>query len=230
MIDTGASRTVIRRDFYVKAGGKPLGPLKGPTKVITASGDEILTLGEAEIKLDEFGPLRVVVVNDLRYALIIGMDALRLGNAQLTCGESENIMIWRGKNVPLRSDIDVEQRSSRLSHAAYSVDLAEISAQLPAPEDPRLQAVLRENEEVFHGIETANPNPELVEPARIITTGPPIYQKPYRQELSKRKVVEEKWTKCSSRGNRPSSSPGPAPSLLCPRKTGVSAFAWIIEN
>ena len=56
--------------------------------------------------------------------------------------------------MPLKLDLDVEQTSSRLVHAAYSVDLAEVSAQLPALGGPPVAGCVEKMRSV-HGIETA---------------------------------------------------------------------------
>lgn len=65
----------------------------------------------------------------------------------------------------------------------------------------------------------------IVEPCKIVTEGPPIKQKPYRQALTKRYTVETEIEKMLEAGViQPSESPYASPITLVPKKDGSTQF------
>ena len=96
--------------------------------------------------------------------------------------------------------------------------------EIPQASDPRLQAVVNENREVFEDIGGVPEHYDIPE-ATIPTTGPPIKQKPYRQELHKRMEVERQVQDMLDKGIiRPSHSPWSSPITIVSKKDGTSRF------
>ena len=66
---------------------------------------------------------------------------------------------------------------------------------------------------------------QIAKPCQIITEGPPVKQKPYRQALTKRHIVNEEIDKLLEAGViRPSSSPYASPITLQGKKDGGIRF------
>ena len=151
-----------------------------------------------------------VVEHRLLNDMIIGVDALHHGKAKFDL--SDNILTW----------YDQEFRLDNTKLIPYSL-VASISESIEIPEAPTasLQNILREYEEIFMDI-GGTPNKEMVPECSFILKGPPVKQKPYRQELRKREEVERQVEDMLQKGIiRASHSPFGSPLCLVPKKDGT---------
>ena len=79
LVDTGASRSVLRRhefNLLCKLTGRtPI--LKHCVELCGVTGHNIKVLGSTQLSEASIGPINVIIVEDINHALIIGRDALK---------------------------------------------------------------------------------------------------------------------------------------------------------
>ena len=116
LIDTGATRSVLRRKEFDK-----LCLLMGRTPVVTkgvqlygVTGHGLSVLGSTELLEASMGPIPVIVVDDINHALIIGRDVLR--SLKSSIDYDKGVLSWADKHLtllPQRCPLAVESFRTR---------------------------------------------------------------------------------------------------------------------
>ncbi len=179
LIDTGASRTLLRRSEYLdickRTRRQPI--LKPTVELCSLTGHALKVLGETQIIEKDAGPVKVIVVEGLPHAAILGMNTLG-EEAVLDFRPGHKRMFWReGEYVmkPYESHND-------LIIAALGTDPLVMKGTL-------IENVVKDYEHVFSAKGESigcHPGVEM----NIETTGGPIRQRAYRAPLTKRHVIE----------------------------------------
>ena len=204
LLDTGASRTILRRDIYDVIQRATHSPtlLKPSPNLKTLCGNHMITLGETELPVAHAKPINVIVVENMDQELVLGNDNVQLGNSVINFRDRE--LVWYGERWPLL-----------FSDAAGIAGLSETTI-ATGYED--IDKIIETYDDVFSGKFEGNGQCNL-KPAFIETKGPPICQKPYRLPLHRRQIVEEQIDKMLKEGTiRPSNSPWASPVTLVPKK------------
>ena len=199
LIDTGASRSLLRRDIYLELCKRqariPL--LRRATPLYSVSGSELKVIGETEVEMENGGVWRWTVVDDMSHQAIIGADICAKGNA---------ILNMPGRVLTLGMvDYPVFTGSSN--------EISEISVHDPITD------VVNEFDDIFYKRGTTLKECKLR--PLVIETGdsPPIHRRMYRVPLAKRKLIEQEVREMLNLGViRPSASPWAAPLLLVPKR------------
>ena len=204
LVDTGAARTLLRRDIFLKiCNNTERIPLlkQTSTRLQSVTGEKLVILGETEVQVDQAGPIKLLVVEEMQDPMILGIDSLLLGKANFNL--HHNTMSWHGKIWSLQSN--------------ESGGLAGLSHTCPLTDIPALDNVLLAYSDVFSG--PNDPNGFYNKnPFRIITEGPPIYQRPYRAPLTKRNEISKAIDEMLAEGIiKPSCSPWASPVTLVPK-------------
>jgi hypothetical protein len=205
LVDTGASRSLINRETYLKLNR--LG-VRNPTnvKLMTLTGEDIRTDGEIKLPIDKIGAHNFIIMPEMDNAGLLGHDFLEKFNVHLN---------FQSKVVSILSESFPMTLHNFVPIPRFSVSEVQIVDCPPYLNGVERHRVFRP--ELGHCITTA--------PLVITTEGPPIHQKPYRQALTKRKIVEEEISKMLKEGViRPSSSPWASPVTLQPKKDGSIRF------
>ena len=210
LVDTGASRTLMDYEVF-----KELCQRRGRTAVLTPSeplatltGQPLSVKGRTEIVTDEGICLRVIVVQTLPHALIIGIDTLARSRGVVD--------VARG-----RCELNGQEFACLVKPESSGPNLAVVMDS----GNERINALLHEYKDVFHQPGCAVGVTSAIAPMRIITTGKPIAQRPYRAPLTKRHVIEEEITEMLRDGViEPSQSPWASPVLLVPKRDGSTRF------
>ena len=140
--------------------------------------------------------------------MIVGIDTLMKGQASLNL--HHNNMLWFNRTWPL---------TSYESHG-----IAGCSDTMLASGIPDIDNVLREFHDVFSG-----PGEPLGShkgtPLPILTSGSPIYQRPYRTPLTKRDLISKAVDDMLAENIiKTSCSPWASPVTLVPKKSGDVRF------
>lgn len=211
MIDTGASRSIISSTFFHKfSKGVNINTID--LKLETVTGEELLTEGQADIAIDNIGVHKFIIVPNLKYKdIILGQDFCSKFSVNLDFDKR----VARIKSRYYR--FDCSDDGQILPDSIKLIKVAEIAKPTPSEwmGDIANHVVFRE--EIGHctaGI-----------PITIRTEGGPIRLKPYRQALTKRRIVEDEIEKLLKAGIiRPSQSPWGSPITLVPKKSGETRF------
>ena len=188
----------------------PIKPLiKKCDNLYAVNGTPIKIFGKSEVKFLDASPIPVIIANDMKHDMILGIDALTMGKANIFLGDSDVKMRWFGKMYKLS-----EYENSHLHCVAETSGFAEIDD------------VIDRHKIIF---EQTNVNcPTATCKVRCtIPTGdhPPIKQRPYRLPLSKRHIVKEQVAEMLAAGIiRPSDSPWSSPITLVPKKDKTWRF------
>ena len=164
MVDTGASRSVLRRDAFDKlcklVGRIPV--LKKAVRLCGVTGHDINVLGSTEIADDEVGPFSVVIVEGIGHVLILGRDVLQPDGAQIDYGQ--NFLSWRSRRFNL------------LPSNGKNI-VASLGDRPPLMEDSEIRECVQQNSDLFAARgEAIGCHPEIA--VRIPTEGPPIKRPP----------------------------------------------------
>ncbi len=175
------------------------------------NGDRLDTEGRVQLPVDKVGALEFIIMPGIEIDGIIGCDFLDKYNA--TVDFARNVLTVGGRSWNL------QQRAVDPLLPVCSigrVTVTDIDRQTPGwLEDLKSHSVFRE--ELGHCV--------VGDPLKIETTGGPIRQRPYRQPLTKRRVVEEELEKMLALGViRPSTSEWASPITLVPKKDGSVRF------
>ena len=205
LLDTGASRTVLRRtefDLLCKTTGRtPV--LKKAVPLCGVTGHDIAVLGITEIEEVTVGPFPVIIVEGIAHALILGRDLLCNDGAYIDYATGR--LNWRGVNLPLLPAPGISTLSS-------------LGERPPLMESPAIKLCVKENEDLF----AAKGEPLGCHPGisiRIETEGPPIKRRPYRIPLTKKAALDKKIDELLAEGVIvPSSSPWASPVVLVEKK------------
>ena len=106
LIDTGASRSFIREDYYRKLHGAKLIPMMREVKIRSATGRDVQTLGKTrtQFKLgittytSEF-----IVCKNLRRPAVLGIDFLRKNRLGTTWTEEGKFALQKGDDILVES-------------------------------------------------------------------------------------------------------------------------------
>lgn len=182
--------------------------LKPSVELCSLTGHSLDVLGETELSEERGGALKVIVVEGLPHAAILGMDALE-GNSIINM--YTNVLDWRHN--------DYKMKPFRSSH-----EIASLGSEPPIIKGALIESVVKEYEHIF----SAKNEPIGCHPGtsmRILTSGGPIKQRAYRAPLAKRHLIEKEIQDMLEAGIiRPSSSPWASPCLLVPKKDGSIRF------
>ena len=158
-------------------------------------------LGEAELDVGYGIVSKWVIVEEISHDAILGADMLNrsIDDKRATVDFDSNTLTLGTNSFPLVYDPDIDAENFSFV-------------------DPFSELLTRYQDLFFK-------KGDKLKPCRlsplVIDTGdtPPIFQRPYRTPLSKRKIVEQEITNMLETGLiRPSSSPYAAPLLLVPKK------------
>ena len=205
MVDSGASRTVVRRlefDTLCKISGRrPI--LKPCVDLCGVTGTGIKVYGKTELKFDNVGVLEVIIVDDIGRGMILGRDAMRANRAKIDY--DNGVLIWADKRLPLLPKRPEEVISS-------------FGDKPPKINDNVIQKCVNDYEHLFAARgEALGCHPDIM--IRLETTGGPIRRRPYRLPLAKRKALDEKIQEYLAQGIiAPSSSPWSSPVVLVGKK------------
>jgi hypothetical protein len=199
LIDSGASRSLLRRDFFLfickTLTCVPI--LSRTLPLVSVSKTPLQVLGEAEVQLFESISWPWVIVDNIPYEAILGADLLKQVGAELNFS-SETLTLAK---VPYP--------------IAFNDNIANHITSIVSP----LETLLDSFADVFH-VPGEPVKPCLLSPL-VIDTGSsfPVHQRPYRTPLAKRPLVEAEISEILKLGFiRPSSLPYAAPLLLFPKK------------
>ena len=207
LVDTGATRSLLRRDMAVKVlnqNGRPA-VFKRCTDTLTSlTGQNITVIGQVELVVQPVGPVNFIVVKDMSQEALLGIDQLR------------------------RYDYNLDSRTLQWGRGTFWLAGAtgpEVSVQeIGEVGAPAVDQVVRQYNHLF-GEEGRLPASDL--PALEIETEPGkvVNQKMYRTTLSKRHVIDEEIDKMLELGViRPSNSEWASPVTLVPKKDGTTRF------
>ena len=212
LVDSGAARSLLRRSVFLKVC-KTFSrmPLLSPTfPLFSVSGTPLHVLGEAELAIGRGIISKWVVVEDIHHDAILGADLLnkRINENKANVDFNTDTLILGKESFPLYYDGDGEYESFSFI-------------------DP-FSELLKSYQNVF--FQKGGKLPPCNLAPLIIDTGDsaPIFQRPYRTPLAKRKIVEKEIMEMLEAGLiRPSASPYAAPLLLVPKKD--ETFRTVID-
>jgi hypothetical protein len=205
LVDTGASRTVLRRrnfyDICKTVGRIPLVTRATPLHGVTGHGLNVW--GKTEIKEDRLGVLPSIIVDDMMHAMILGRDVLSKDQASIDY--FKGVLHWRGRHLPLLP-----------SHVRGAME--SLGDRPPVVTNSVIGDCVEDNEDLFAAKgEALGCHPDIQ--VRIHTEGPPIKSRPYRMPLSKREALDDKLNDLLGQGVIvPSASPWASPVVLVEKK------------
>ena len=179
-------------------------PILRPTcELYSITGQNLNVYGETEICEEKIGVIPVIVVDNIKHAFILGVDVINNGGV-LDC--KNGVFTINGHTFPLKQGQEY--------HSIHSL------GQVPPKINGKLIFdTVYKNSDVFTAKgEKIGLIPNLTS-MKIVTTGPPIKQRPYRVPLKKRAAMERVINQMLQQGIiEPSSSPWSSPCLLVDRK------------
>lgn len=205
LIDTGSSFTLLDYEVFSRLPRKQ--PLLPAPRLLSISGDELLTIGSTIVNLAQ--PQSVIVCRNLGIELLLGTDVLKDCILDLP----NHVLKYRDQSYSIDMSDEV---ATPLTSAVTSV---------PTAQSPDVQKVIDEFAGVFSDKATPVSIAKLP-PADIVTTCEvPIRQQSYRIPYTKRETVNT----CIDEMLRdkviqPSHSPWASPILLVPKKDGSVRF------
>jgi transposase InsO family protein len=205
LIDTGASRSLINHAFWMKI--RACCPRLRPSavKLITVTGDDLQTHGCVSLVLDKIGKHEFIIAPHIATSVLLGTDFLE--KFQVEINYQHKVVNTKAKSFPL-----MFSPSENIPHIEHVTEIAEMPSFLSG----------LEHHEAFRD---ALGHCTVGEPLRILTHGPPISQKAYRQPLVRRQIVEEEVQKMLRDGViRPSQSPWSSPITLIGKPDGSIRF------
>ena len=210
LIDTGACRSLVKRDVAIETMrrlGRPLVLKRISSLVTSLTGTPLDIKGEVELLLHKVGPIKFLVVEDMKHDVLIGYDQ----------------MIRYGYSL---SPSMFKLSDTKFAVIGGSAEIANVSklSDIPQFECPGLGEVLYKHRSVFSSNDKL-PAGDL--PALEIKTIPGVIvnQRPYRTPLVKRDEIETEIDKMLALGViRPSSSAWASPVTLVPKKDGTTRF------
>lgn len=199
MVDSGASRSLLRREAYLdickQQSRIPL--IRKTAPLFSVSGAKLTTLGETEMEMHPGGAWPWTIVEGISHDAILGADILRKGESNINF--KTEILTLGGTDYPL--------------YCESKSDIAEISVVDP------IFDIITEFDDIFY--KKGTPLKECALRPLVIDTGDsaPVHQRPYRVPLAKRKILEKEVQEMLNLGViRPSSGPWAAPLLLVEKK------------
>ena len=215
-MDTGASRTVLRRLEFERlckeTGRKPL--LRKGVELTGVTGHEIRVLGSTELKEVQLGVIPVVVVEGIGHALILGRDVMR--QLQATVNYDRGVLSWKHLEMDL-----LPPRENEL--------VASLGERPPLVRDSRIGQCVEQHQDLFAAKgEHLGCHPEIQ--VRIETDGAPIKRRPYRLPLTKRNALDRKIEELLEQGVIvPSSSPWASPVVLVQKKDPTEGPRFCVD-
>jgi len=203
-LDTGASRTLLRRKEFVEIcrdlRRQPI--LKPTVELCSLTGHQLTVMGETELPERIGGPIKVIIVDGMPHPAILGMDTL---GREAVVNFAEQNLHWRGNDYPLRTYVSTYSNIASLGHDP------------PIIKGALIEEVVKDFNDLFSAKGEkigCHPGVEM----SISTTGGPIRQRSYRVPLTKRRAMEDAITELLEDGViRPSFSPYASPCLLVPK-------------
>ena len=168
------------------------------TSLQSVTGQKLTVLGETEINIDHIGPVQVIVITHMSNDMIVGMDTLMKGQASLNL--HHNNMLWFNRTLPLTS-----HESNGIAGCSDTMLASGIPDVFSGPGEPL--------------------GSHKGTPLCILTSGSPIYQRPYRTPLTKRDLISKAVDDMLAENIiKPSCSPWASPVTLVPKKSGDVRF------
>lgn len=204
LLDTGASRSLIQSEVFLKFQ-KGFYRQVTNVRLETLTGEEIETDGQIDLGLDTLGMQTFIVVSNMENEGILGNDFCEKFGVKIDF--EDRIVTIRGKKFPMT-----------LCEPGFYPKVSKVEEITEVPS--WLMGVDKHNvfrEELGHCV--------VSDPLEIETEGQPIKSRPYRQALTKRKVIEDEIDNMLKIGViRPSTSPWASPITLVPKKDGSIRF------
>ena len=101
LIDTGASRSVVRRYDFEKlcksVGRSPI--LTKAVQLVGVTGHDVKVKGSTQLPVKFVGPLELIVVEDINHPIILGRDVLRKDKAIVDY--DSGMLFWKSHTWPL---------------------------------------------------------------------------------------------------------------------------------
>jgi hypothetical protein len=168
-------------------------------QLVTITGEGINVLGQMEMEVENLGVISVNIVSDMNHKFVLGCDNLYRYPFHL----SRTRFTWR--DTQFEVSVDTSCSSTEADHSLVDTVLRRHAPVFAKAGEP-LKAAQHEG-------------------MRILTNGPPIHQRAYRTNLTKRETikteVESMLKQCII---RPSQSPWSSPVTLVPKKDGTVRF------
>ena len=106
LIDTGASRSFIREDYYRKLHNAKLMPMMRDVRIRSATGRDVQTLGKTRIQF-KLGittyTTEFIVCKNLRRPAVLGIDFLRKNRLGTTWTEEGKFALQKGDDILVES-------------------------------------------------------------------------------------------------------------------------------
>ncbi len=207
LVDTGAAITLLSKQYTDK-----LGMRTQPTdvRITTIDGTTLPDYGATEVGFDAFGAHSVLVVPNMTCDGILGSDFL--SKTRATIDLDQGLLILDGRRYRLMNEA-VTYRDRILGRQIGRVDVVTTA--------PRWMTDVIKHPVFREELGKCNVGP----PMTVDAEGPPIKQRPYRQPMTKRHLVDTEIDKMLETGViRPSVSPWASPITLVPKKDGTTRF------
>ena len=205
LVDSGATKSLVNHSFYLKIRSLNPSLLATPIQLQTVSGEILSPEGKLILSIDKLGTHEFIVVRGLTSDIILGSDFLTHFGGEINY-ETKTVKT-RNKHFPMTY---TQSEKFPVVHKIFEV--IDLPSYLQT-----LQSHSAFRNELGHC--------RVGDPLRILTIGPPIKQKSYRQPLVKRHIIEEEVQKMLDMGViKPSQSPWASPVTLVPKPDGSTRF------
>ena len=207
LVDTGASRSIINEKFWNLFSKKCYQLRPSPVQLEAANGEVLTSKGVVTLVVDKIGQHEFIIVPSLKSDVLLGSDFLE--KFQVEINYVQKVVRTGKKCFPMKMT-DCSDHFPHITKVCEVVDIPEEFADLL--HHPTFR------EQLGHCT--------VGEPLRINTSGSlPIKQKPYRQPLVKRKIVEEEIEKMlQNQVIQPSQSAWASSITLVPKPDGSTRF------
>ena len=216
LIDSGASRSVVRRKEFMElckhVGRSPI--LSKAVELIGVTGHDIKVKGATQLPIDQVGPIDFIVVEDINHPMIIGRDILRAYKAIIDY--DQGVLKWNDRTWPL-----LPQPSGGA--------ILTLGDHPPLMRSPLIEKCVTAHEHIFAAKgEPLGCHPDIM--VRIETEGPPVRRRPYRVPLAKRKALDDQLEDLLNQGIiEPSSSPWASPVVMVQKKDPQAAPRFTVD-
>lgn len=216
MIDSGACRTVLRRNEYElickRIGRNPV--LKKAVDLFGVTGHQINVLGETQLDEQILGPITVIVVEGIGHPMVLGRDIMNSHAASLNYATST--VTFGTSILPM------------VQAPPYAL-LLSLGERPPVISDTVIAHCVKQHEHLFAAKgEILGCHPDIL--VRIETDGKPVKRRAYRIPFSKRVALDKKLDELLDQGVIvPSSSPWASPVVLVEKKDPTDGPRFCVD-